>query len=106
MKRTNLLLILVAVAMLIAVCLTVNTAVARQSSTAKLQDNYALGQPGVEDLLPLMDADHDGTVTEQEFMGYMKTEFQRLDKDETGAVDLSQLMQTGVHPKYFNSAGK
>ena len=40
-----------------------------------------------------MDTDHDGTVSKQEFMSYMESQFDKADTDHDGTLDPSELQQ-------------
>ncbi len=40
-----------------------------------------------------MDTDHDGTVSKQEFLGYMEAQFDKADTDHDGTLDRSELEQ-------------
>lgn len=56
------------------------TIAAQKEATPKAQDNAAVGEPEVKQMLPLMDQDKDGKVSKQDFMKFMEAEFDRLDK--------------------------
>lgn len=62
------------------------------------KDKIAAGQPEVKQLLLLMDADKNGKVSKQEFMRFMEAEFDRLDKDKSGELDVKELTQLQVRP--------
>ncbi len=52
-------------------------------------------------LLQLMDKDQNGKVSKQEFLAFMEAEFDRLDRDKSGELDLQELdrlMKRGKHP--------
>jgi Ca2+-binding EF-hand superfamily protein len=52
------------------------------------------GSPsGVKLWFSAMDTDHDGTVSKQEFMGYMGVQFDKADADHDGTLDKSELVQ-------------
>lgn len=42
-------------------------------------------------LLTLMDKDKNGNVSKQEFLDFMSLEFDRLDKDHSGALNVAEL---------------
>jgi hypothetical protein len=41
-------------------------------------------------LLLLMDQDHNGRVSQEEFMNFLEKEFERLDKDENRELDVQR----------------
>jgi len=63
----------------------------------------AAGDAATKQLLLLMDTDKDGMVSRQEFMAYMDAEFDRLDQNKDGKLDVKELTQlqmragSGVH---------
>ena len=62
------------------------------------KDRVIAGEPVVKRLLLLMDADNNGKIAKQEFMQFMETEFDRLDKDKTGELDINALKPLTVRP--------
>jgi Ca2+-binding EF-hand superfamily protein len=64
-----------------------------ENELAQLHWNYLSTQ-----LLPLMDKDHSGKVSRQEFMAYMDQEFDRLDTNHDGQLDVDELAE--MHLKY------
>jgi hypothetical protein len=90
-KRWTMLLVILAVT---ALCAMVGTTIAAQKeATLKAQDNVAVGEPEVKQMLPLMDQDKDGKVSKQDFMNFMEAEFDRLDKTKEGKLDVKKLIQ-------------
>jgi Ca2+-binding EF-hand superfamily protein len=73
-------------------------AVAQKAATSKAQDNVAKGEPEVKRLVPLMDQDGEGKVSKEEFMKFMAAEFDRLDKNNDGKLDVKKLTQPPVQP--------
>jgi Ca2+-binding EF-hand superfamily protein len=57
-----------------------------KNELAQLHWNYLSTQ-----LLPLMDQDHSGKVSRQEFMSFMNQEFDRLDTNHNGSLDVDEL---------------
>jgi Ca2+-binding EF-hand superfamily protein len=57
-----------------------------ESELAGLHWNYLSTE-----LLPLMDKDHSGKVSRQEFMSFMDQEFDRLDVNHNGSLDVQEL---------------
>jgi len=58
----------------------------------------AAGVPATKQLLLLMDTDKNGKVSKQEFMSFMTAEFDRLDINHDGELDVKELMQLQVRP--------
>lgn len=54
------------------------------------------GVPATKQLLLLMDADKNGKVSKQEFMNFMEAEFNRLDLNHDGELDVRELQQFHV----------
>jgi hypothetical protein len=95
-----------AVATLLAAGTGIGTAVAREQTTPS-QDRVALGADEVKQLLLLLDQDKNGRVSRQEFMQFMAAEFDRLDKDNSGELDVRELTQSQVKSSHaFNLAGR
>jgi sulfatase maturation enzyme AslB (radical SAM superfamily) len=69
------------------------TIAAQKEATPKAQDNVAVGEPEVKQMLPLMDQDKDGKVSKQDFMNFMEAEFDRLDKTKEGKLDVKKITQ-------------
>jgi len=96
----------VAVAALLAAGTGLGTAFAREQAVLT-QDKFALGEDEVKKLLLLLDQDQNGKVSRQEFMQFMQTEFDRLDKDKSGELDLKELRQSQIQASHaFTIAGK
>lgn len=69
------------------------------AGTAIAADNaqkVAAGVPATKQLLLLMDTDKNGKVSKQEFMTFMEAEFNRLDINHDGELDVHELMQLQV----------
>lgn len=56
--------------------------------------SLAKAEPEAKHLLRLMDKDQNGKVSKEEFMMFMSAEFDRLDKDKSGALDVNELNPT------------
>jgi hypothetical protein len=97
LKRTSVLWVTVLMAaVLIAIAVMVGTALAQQASAPKSQDKLAKAEPEVKRLLLLMDTDKNGKISKQEWMTFMEAEFDRLDKDKSGELDVKELTQTPI----------
>lgn len=60
------------------------------------EKNLALGEGEAKRMLLLMDKDRNGKVSKQEFMSFMEAEFERLDKNKDGELDVKELTQSQV----------
>lgn len=56
----------------------------------------AAGEREAKKLLLLMDTDKSGKVSKQEFMGFMEAEFERLDVNKDGELDVRELTDSRV----------
>lgn len=68
------------------------------ADAADRDQNLANGEPSTKQLLILMDKDKSGKVSRQEFMDFMSAEFDRLDKNKDGELDVKELGQLRVRP--------
>jgi Ca2+-binding EF-hand superfamily protein len=85
----------VAIAALIAIWAMSGKAVAQtKAAVPKPQDKLALGEDEVKQLLLLMDTNQNGKISKQEWMKFMEAEFDRLDKDKTGELNVKELTQS------------
>lgn len=68
----------------------------------------ALGQEEVKQLLLLMmdDTDKKGEISKTDFMRFMETEFDRLDKDKRGKLAVQELVQSQLRESRFTTVGK
>lgn len=69
-------------------------------------DKPTIGMGEVRQLLLLMDTDNDGKVSKQEFMKFMNAEFERLDTNKNGDLDVKELTNSKVRVSHFASVGK
>ena len=69
-------------------------------------DKPAIGMGEVKQLLLLMDTDKNGKVSKQEFMKFMNAEFERLDTNKNGNLDVKELTKSKVRVSHFASGGK
>lgn len=89
---------------LVATGILLTTAAAQKASVPKSQDRLKMGEDDVRHLLLLMVPNQKGVVSKQEYMKFMKAEFARLDKNNTGELDVRQLTQSNLSASHF--AGK
>jgi hypothetical protein len=88
-KRNQNPFIAAAVAAILAAGAGVGTALAREQIHSG-PDKLALGTPIVKRMLSLMDEEH-GRVSQEDFMKFVQAEFDRLDKDKSGELDVKEL---------------
>jgi EF hand len=96
---------IVIVAMLIITFAIPGTSVA-QKAAPKPQDKLALGQEQAEQLLLLIDTDKSGKISKEEWMKFMEAEFDRLDQDKKGQLDIKELTQSKLRASHFVNVGK
>jgi hypothetical protein len=80
------------------------SATAQKMPLPRTQDNLALAEDQVKQLLLLMPANKQGMVSRQEYMKFMEAEFERLDKEKKGELDARKLAQSNLSAGRF--AGK
>ena len=56
----------------------------------------AAGEADAKRMLLLMDKDKNGKVSKEEFMSFMEAEFQRLDVNKDGELDVKELTQSSL----------
>ena len=79
---------------------------AQKQPVTKPPDKLALGEDEVKQLLLLMDTDKSGKISKQEWMKFMEAEFDRLDKDKSGELDIKEIAQSKVRVSRFANEGK
>jgi len=85
-------------ASLFAIGAVVGTAFAQKASVPRPQDILALGENGVKQLLLLMEAGKSGKISKAEFLKFMEAEFERLDKNKSGTLDVKEIKQSTLPP--------
>jgi len=106
LRHTNIVLVIVVIAVLVATWVMPGTVVAQKAATPKPQDQLALGEAEVKQLLLLMDTDENGKISKEEWMKFMEAEFDRLDRDKSGDLDVKDLTQSKLRVSHFTTAGK
>jgi hypothetical protein len=92
---------IVIAAVLAAAGTLLGTAAAQNNAAPKQPDKLGLGESEVKQLLLLMDADRDGRISRKEYMDFMAAEFDRLDKDKNGYLDVKELTDSRLRPSRF-----
>jgi hypothetical protein len=64
---------------------------AADQNAKQKEKNLAAGEREAKKLLLLMDHDQSGKVSKQEFMGFMEAEFERMDVNKDGELDVREL---------------
>jgi len=76
---------------LLVTCFFLLPAAAQKASFPKPQNNLALAEPTVKQLLPLMPTNNDGKLSKQQYMTFLEAEFDRLDSQRAGQLDVAAL---------------
>jgi len=98
-KRNKLMFSGLALATLLASGTWVGTAAAREV-VAPAQAKLAKGETEVMHLLKLMDKDQNGKISKEEYLMFMSAEFDRLDTDKSGELDVKELTQSRERIRY------
>jgi Ca2+-binding EF-hand superfamily protein len=77
-----------------------------KQNVPKPQDKVALSAEEVKQLVLMMDTDKSGKISKKEFMDFMSAEFDRLDKDKSGELDVKELSQSQFRPSARPAVGK
>jgi hypothetical protein len=97
-KTLKITLCIVAAAAFFGVGSFINSAMAQKEDVPKTQDKVGLSVAEVRQLVIMMDTDKNGKVSKKEFMDFMSAEFDRLDADKSGELDVKELAKSGVRP--------
>ncbi len=76
---------------------------AQKASVPKQPDTVAIASDKVIELLILMNTNKNGKISKQEFMKFMSTEFDRLDKGKEGELDVQELRRSNLQFKHTPS---
>lgn len=101
LKRANKVSVLVVTLLLVVTVGLLGTAAAQKSSVPKPQNKLALGEGEVKQLLTLMETDENGKVSKEHYMKFMEAEFERLDKDKKGELDVKELAKSTITASQF-----
>jgi Ca2+-binding EF-hand superfamily protein len=98
---------MITIAALFAVGSLVENVIAQEKQNVpKVQDKVALSAEEVKGLVLMMDVDKSGKISKKEFMDFMAAEFDRLDKDKSGELDVKELAQSQFRPSARPAFGK
>ena len=92
---------MIAIASLVVTGTMLGNAAAQKAAVPKPQNKLAIGEEGVKQLLPLMGADKKGRISKEEFMKFMEAEFERLDKNKKGELNVKELTQSHLTASRF-----
>lgn len=107
MRRTNTTSGVLAIAALVASSAVLGTALAQtKTGSPKTQDNLAIAEEHAKQLLLLIDTGKSGKISKQEWMRFMEAEFDRLDVEKNGALDVKELAHSKLVVSHFATAGK
>jgi Ca2+-binding EF-hand superfamily protein len=53
-----------------------------------------------------MDTDKNGKISKAEWMQFMSEEFDRMDTDKSGSLDVKELEQSQIRPARITNVGK
>lgn len=101
MRRRKNTWILTILTVLLATGSLLVTAAAQKSSVPRVQDLLAMGEVHVKQLLPLMNTNKEGMISKQEFLKFMEAEFDRLDKEKRGELNVRKLTQSELSASRF-----
>jgi EF-hand domain pair len=105
-NKHKIILGILAVAVLLAAGPIVTTAWARGDNTQPASSPLLLGEQEVKQLILLLDEDRNGRVSKKEFINFMAAEFDRLDTDKSGELDVHELKNSQLRVSHFTSVGK
>ena len=84
------------VALIASICSAPQIAIA-QNGAQSAQSPVEKGEYSAVQLLQLMDKDRNGKVSRAEFMKFMNEEFDRLDINKDGELDVNELAELHLH---------
>jgi hypothetical protein len=105
-KRKNIILFILFVAVLALVTTREISFGQDTASVPKPQNDLAIGEGDARQLMLLIGMNKDGKVTKKAWMKFMSEEFDRLDKDKSGTLDVKELEQSKLRVSSFASVGK
>ena len=67
-----------------------------KTASPKQLDRIALATENAKNIMLLMDTNKNGKISKAEWTKFMSTEFDRLDTDKSGYLDLKELLKTNI----------
>jgi Ca2+-binding EF-hand superfamily protein len=77
---------------------------AAKPAASESRDRYAIAHQNVKQLLLLLDGDKNGRISKKEWMNFMEAEFNSLDKDGNGELDIKELQQSKLAVRQSSSS--
>jgi EF hand len=99
-RLKNIAWVILLIVVLVEIGAVLRNSAAQKASTPKLQNRLELGEVQVKQLLLLMDTNGNGKVSKHEYMSFMEAEFDRLDKNKSGDLDITELKQSVLMTSY------
>ena len=96
LSRRNKVSVIAIISALLVAGGTLRTACAQKVAVPKPQNRLALGEDQVKQLLLLMETNPQGKVSKQEYMKFMEAEFERLDKEKKGELDVKEVAHVNL----------
>lgn len=76
----------------------------KQPAAPAPPDKATLALHNAKQMLLLMDADKNGKISKEEWLKFMAAEFDRLDTDKSGELDVKELEKTTISFRHFRFA--
>jgi hypothetical protein len=95
-----------AVAVLAANWAMLGNAAEERQTLPKPPDKQTLRAEEVKQLLLLMDTDKNGKISKQEWLKCVEVEFDRLDKNKSGMLDIKTIAPSALRARHSADLGK
>ena len=82
-----------------------SAAAQEKESLGRPPGKLALGEEQVQELVLLMDTDKNGKISKDEWMKFMSAEFDRLDTDHSGELDVHEIALSRLRATRHTSVG-
>lgn len=98
--------VVLTIAVLAAISAIPGNGAEQRQTLPKAPDKQTLRVDEIKQLLLLMDTDKNGKISRDQWLTMMATEFDRLDKDKSGKLDVKEIAHPAPGPKHFADTGK